>query len=448
VRRVDLTEGSVPVHLTKLTVPMIGGLFAIIAFNLTDTYFVARLGTAELAAISFTFPVVMVVGALAMGLGMGLSSVVSRAIGQGDGDQVRRLTTDGLILSFLVVLVFAIGGVLTLEPLFGRLGAPPEMMPLIRQYMVVWYTSVAVLVIPMVGNNAIRATGDAFTPSLIMMLSAGVNVILDPILIFGLLGAPRLELFGAALATAIARAISMVAALWVLYHRCGLLDFSRPSFARLWRSWRAIFHVALPSAATNLLMPVMQGVVVRLAAGFGTATVAAVGAGVRIEGFALLVPMAVGSALLPFVGQNWGARRRARVRRGQRLSMGFSFTWGVLCLLGLQWAATPVARLFSDDAAVVRELTLFLRILPLAYGFGPINAYITLSLNAIGAPGRAALVSVGRLALITLPAAVIGAKMGSSAGLFLGIALGNILAACASWWFGRGPFLQESIEES
>jgi len=123
-------------------------------------------------------------------------------------------------------------------------------------------------------------------------------------------------------------------------------------------------------------------------------------------------------------------------------------SWGVMGLavgvvLGLAfWAARGLlATLFSDDPAVVAELVLFLRIVSIAYAFGPINAYITLSLNAIGAPGRAAAISVGRLAVIIVPAAYIGATFGSASGLFLGMALGNIVAAGVSWALGRGPFL-------
>ena len=197
--RARLTEGPVGRTLLGLALPMIWGMFSIIAFNLTDAYFVGKLGTAPLAAISFTFPVVMTVGSITIGLGVGTCSVLSRAIGEGDHRKVQRLATDSLILSLLVVGFFILVGILTIDPLFEAMGADSETLPLIREYMSIWYFGMMFLVVPMVGNNALRASGDTINPSIIMTVSALINVILDPILIYGLGPFPRLEIKGAAM---------------------------------------------------------------------------------------------------------------------------------------------------------------------------------------------------------------------------------------------------------
>ena len=112
-----LTEGPVGRHLITLTIPMIWGLLAIMTFNVADTYFVGQLGAAELAAMSFTFPVVFALISIAIGLGAGTSSVLARAIGEGDRQRVKRLTTDGLILAFLIVGVISAAGIATMDPL-------------------------------------------------------------------------------------------------------------------------------------------------------------------------------------------------------------------------------------------------------------------------------------------------------------------------------------------
>ena len=208
--RATLTEGPVARVLAGLAGPMVIGMFSVIAFNLTDTYFIARLGTRELAAISFTFPVVSVMFGIAMGLGTGTISVVSRAIGRGEQERVRRFSTDSLLLSFLTVLVAAAIGVLTIDPLFRALGAGDDVLPLIRQYMIIWYPGMVFLVMPMVANASIRASGDTKLPALIMTLGTLINMVLDPLLIFGLWGFPRWELKGAAVATVIARVLILV----------------------------------------------------------------------------------------------------------------------------------------------------------------------------------------------------------------------------------------------
>jgi len=121
---------------------------------------------------------------------------------------VRRLTTDGLLLSSGIVSLFVIAGITTIQPLFFLLGARGEILRLVKTYMLIWYCGMPFVVIPMVGNNAIRATGDTKTPSLIMVSSMSINIVLDPLFIFGIGFFPKLGLAGAALATVIARTCS------------------------------------------------------------------------------------------------------------------------------------------------------------------------------------------------------------------------------------------------
>jgi len=163
--KAHLTGGPVVRTLLRLTWPMVAGIIGMVLFNLVDTFYVGRLGTLELAALSYTFPVVLVVASLAMGLGIGTAAVLSRAIGEGDHHKVQRFATDGLLLSALIVTSVAVAGVVTIEPLFRQLGADEAIIPLVKQYMRIWYVGVPFVIIPMVGNNAIRATGDTKTPA-------------------------------------------------------------------------------------------------------------------------------------------------------------------------------------------------------------------------------------------------------------------------------------------
>ena len=237
-RRARLTEGSVAGTLIRLALPMMLGIVGMVAFNLVDSFFVGRLGTLELAAMSFTFPVVLVIMSISRGLGVGTTAVLARAIGEGDQHKVRRMTTDALLLSLIVVVAFVVAGLLTIEPLFRVLGAGDEVLPLIKKYMFIWYLGMPFVVIPMVGNSAIRATGDTKTPSAVMFVAILVNLALDPVLIFGLGPFPRLELAGAALATAIARATTLVIALLLLTRREKMLTLERVPLKQVFQTWR------------------------------------------------------------------------------------------------------------------------------------------------------------------------------------------------------------------
>ena len=250
-----MTEGPVGRMLFRLTLPMTFGIYSFMAFNFVDAVYIGRLGTLQLAAISFTFPVALVVGSLGQGLGIGASAVISRAIGEGDESNVRRLTTDTLILAFLGALLFASLGLVTIDPLFRLLGAGDDVLPFIRQYMVLWYIGVPFVIIPMVGNNAIRATGDTRTPAMIMIMSAVANAVLDPFFIFGIWIFPDMGITGAALASLIARAASLFIGLWVISHRERLLTLARPPLDIVVASWRQILYIGLPAAGANALTP-------------------------------------------------------------------------------------------------------------------------------------------------------------------------------------------------
>ncbi len=422
-RKPLLIEGPVGRILFRMTVPMIFGMVGIVAFNLVDTFFVGQLGTRELAALSFTFPVVMVIGGIALGLGTGASAVISRAIGEGDTYKVRRLTTDSLILSVSIVGVFVVFGFLTIDSLFTLLGATPELLPLIKQYMVIWYPGMIFLVVPMVGNNAIRATGDTKTPAAIMIAAALVNTVLDPLLIFGPGPFPRLELAGAALGTVIARGTTLIIAIRVLHHRERMLTSEFPSLRILLNSWKSILYIGVPAAGTRLVVPLSMGVVTRLIASYGAAAVAAFGVATRIEFFAMTVLVALSAIIGPFVGQNWGAGRHERVTLGVRQSNRFSIVWGGAMFLFLALIAKPLAPIFNDNPDVISATIRYLMIVPAGFGFQGMLLISTNTLNVLQKPLHAAALTAAEMFVFYIPMAYIGSYWFGLAGIFLGIAL-------------------------
>ncbi|MDJ0948792.1 MAG: MATE family efflux transporter [Alphaproteobacteria bacterium] len=435
--RAKLTEGSMRGHLVSLTVPMIWGILSIFAFQIADTWFVAQLGTDPLAAISFTFPVVTVFAFLALGLGIGTSSVVARAIGEGNEDRVRRLTTDALLLSLLIVAAFIALGLATVEPLFTLMGAPPRLLPLISDYMVIWYLGMIFLVVPMVGNSAIRATGDAKFPSYVMMIASGLNVILDPILIFGWFGVPRLEMEGAALATVISRAGTLIAALAVLHFREHLIVYTWPSLARLRRSWRQILHVGLPAAATNTINPIAIGVITKLMAGFGTEAVAAFGIATRVETVGLVVLLALSGSINPLVGQNWGAGRFGRVRKALSLSYRFCLLYGLAVAALLALGADAIPRLFDDNQDVVAIASVYLWLVPVSYGAYGVLIVASAGFNGIGRPLPPTLLALLRMAAIYIPLAWLLSPGFGPTGIIIAASLSNLAAGVAAWLWCR-----------
>ena len=192
-----LTDGPVGRHLINMTVPMLIGIMTMMGQALIDAWFLGRVGDRALAAHAFSYPILMIITSVAIGLGAGTSSVVARAIGSEDHRRARRLATDSLLLSFLITAALSIIGMLTIEPLFRLLGAPADMIPLIRGFMIILYSGVPFVVVGMVGMASMRATGDTRLPSKLMILGSILNIALDPIFIFGLGPVPAMGLNGA-----------------------------------------------------------------------------------------------------------------------------------------------------------------------------------------------------------------------------------------------------------
>ncbi|GAK60077.1 MATE efflux family protein [Candidatus Vecturithrix granuli] len=442
-KKAQLIEGSIAKTLFNLTIPMMLGMLGMSAFNLTDTYFVGQLGTRELAAMSFTFPVVMIISSLAHGLGIGVSAVVSRAIGEGDQKKVQRLTTDSLVLSLLLVVSFVATGLLTITPLFRFLGATPEILPLIERYMRVWYLGMIAVVIPMVGNSATRATGDTKTPGMIMLVAVFVNIILDPLFIFGIGPFPRLEIVGAALATVFGRTITLCVALWVLIRRDKMITFERPSLNTLLQSWKHMLYIGLPTAGTNMLLPISAGIITKLIATYGPAAVAGFGVATRVEMFALLPVMALSSVLGPFIGQNWGAKKYERVWAGSSYSHRFSIGWGLGMFLLLAFSGKFIASLFNPDPVVISTAATYLWIVPLGYGAQGGLRLSTIALTVLHKPLRSALITLVQAFILHIPLAYLGSQIFDLKGVFSAAVMSYLIAALIAYWWLKNSLATE-----
>ena len=433
----SLLEGQVAGHLQRLALPMVWGILATMSFNVVDTYFVAQLGKGPLAAMSFTFPVVMVINSLAIGLGAGTSSAVARAYGAGDLQRVRRLVTDASLLALIGALLISALGLATIRPLFELLGAPAEMLPLISDYMVPWYLGAVFAVVPMVALSSLRAIGNSALTGRIMVAVAVFNLLLDPLLIFGLLGFPRLELQGAALSTVIARGISFFAALYFLVRREHLMAPPSARLAVVWASWRAVLAVGLPAIATNAIIPMAGGVVVALVAVHGADAVAGLGVALRIEPLALIVFYALSSVVGPFIGQNAGAGKTARMQETVSVLARFCIGCGFALALVLYVAGPSLVRLFSDSAPVLAVAVAYLTLVPFSYaGYGFVMS-ANAAFNGLGRPLPATLISFLRVLGVYLPLAWVGNQLWGITGLFAATALANLLLGALAWWWLR-----------
>lgn len=423
-----LLEDPVGPTLWNQSVPMAVGVVFMIAVNLIDTYWASQLGTDELAAMSFAFPLIGVAINISLGLMIGTSVAIARVLGAGDSGAARRIAAHSIVLGLGIVLVVVGVGISTQSMVFSALGAPAELLPIIDAYMRIWYLGSVFLVVPMMLNGVLRAHGDALTPRNLMILTAIFNGILDPIFIYGLGPVPAMGLEGAALASAASRAITFVYAAQIAW-RGSLLDLHMPTVAELLDSWKQVLQVGVPATLTNVLGPIATTLITAIVATFGPGAVAAYGIGARVEALVLIPPIALSSGLSPFVGQNWGAHLEARVREGFNISTRFCVLWGLGALVVLIPAAPWIAAVFTDDAVVAEDIVTYLRIVPIGYAAYGVMMMVSSSFNAMDHAMRSTVLSVLRSIVFAVPIAWVGGQYAGLTGVFAGLAVGSLLAA-------------------
>lgn len=444
----NLLTGPIAPTLKKMTKQVMYGMILLMSFNLVDTFFIGLLGTEPLAAISFTFPVTFTIISLAIGLGIGTSAIVAKANGSGNKEESKADGQGALILSFMLVILLAVVMYNLTDVIFSTLGATQDLMPLIHEYMDVWYIGSVFLMLPMIGNSILRANGDTKTPSMLMGGTGLINAILDPILIFGFGPVPALGIQGAAIASVVSWGIGLLIIIYILTVRKKLIATQLVKFSELITIGRKILKIGLPAAGANMLTPIAMAVLTAIVATYGTAAVAGFGVGSRIESIASLVVLALSMTLPPFISQNFGANQWDRVFEAYKQTTKFVMICQLVIYLALCLLAGVIAFAFGkDDPEVMFVIKLFIWTMPLGYGLQGIIILTNSSFNALHKPMFALVLSVVRLFVFFVPFAYLGSLFYGLIGLFVGGVIGNLFTALIAYrWFVRT--VETSIESN
>jgi len=430
----NFTEGPVHKHLVRLAGFMFMGFSAMTMAQLIETVYLGRLGTLPLAAVSFTFPVIMVLQSVAMGLGIGASSIVSRTFGAGNKDQVRQLVTHCVVVAAGLLLVLTTLGYLFSSPIFALLGAHGEVHTLVIQYMDIWFFGLPMFALSMIGSSLIRSVGNAAAPGILMTIGAILQVVIEPFFIFGLGPFPHMGIEGAAVGFVVARAISFTLTYYVLVIRERLLT---RNLSGIIESLRSILHVGLPAMATNLIMPVSMGIITRLLAGHGPAVIAGFGVGSRIGSMMMMIVFALASSSGPFIGQNWGARKFERVNQALSLANSFVMAWGAVAFLFMLVLGKWLVMLINDNPTVVEAATWYLVITPLSIGFMGMTAIASSCFNAMGKPIPPLIISILRMFVVYIPMAIWFDYLWGYVGIFIATSTSSILLGIVAWFWNR-----------
>ena len=368
MRGTDLTVGSIPRHLVIFSLPMLAGSLIQTAYGIVNAIWVGRgLGTEAMAAITVIFPVIFVLFALAAGLSMAVSIIVSQRFGARDREGVQRAIRNGISLTAMAALLCVVLGHSLADELLSLMQTPADVLPSAIDYMrlFIWTTPFMFGIFLLAA--VLRGVGDARTPLWFQAVSLLLTVVLDPILMFGWLGMPRLGLNGTAIATIISQALALFTLVWYLRKT---RHIALPELRGRWLEHDMvllILKVGIPSMLQQVMVSVGMVVVIGLVNGFGKNATAAFGASMRLDQLAFMPAMTLGMAMSNIAGQNIGAGKFDRVR--QVFFWGLAFILAITIVPSLLAAFVPglVLRAFLTDPEVIQIGVGYLHVMSIAY---------------------------------------------------------------------------------
>lgn len=410
---------------------MFFGISSIMIAAIVDAYFVGQLGTQELAAVSLTFPLFMAMTSVAMGIGIGATSVISRKLGSGDHQTSLTIGNHTILLVVGVVILVELLGLFLMKWLYVALGTNETLMPWVLAYTQILFVGLPFFAIAMVGGMMLRSMGDVKTAAIIMIVGSGLQIVIAPVLIFGIGSWEGLGIYGSAWAFVLSRLALFLYAIRV-FKSYGLFRSPGP-WREIRASWLAILRLGLPAMASQLIHPISMGILLGLLATYGTAIVAAYGIVNRIEGLALMVMMALSSSLGPVIGQNFGARQFHRVKRAISLSYRFSLIYGAGIAILLFAFAAPLASAFRNDPEVVEAAVWFLYVVPISFTIGGIGMISASTFVAYGEALPSFTLSMLRSIVVLVPMAFVLQLYFGYVGVFAGIAVTNVLVGSTAF---------------
>jgi len=399
----DLTHGSLSRHLLKTSSFMLVGMVFQTLYVLIDLYWVGRLGTDAVAAVALSGNLMFVVLAATQMLGVGTTTLVSHAVGRKDHETARLVFNQSLVLSAFIGLLFLAVALMLRTTYADSLSANAGTDTLARDYLL-WFIPALALQFGLVAMGAaLRGTGN-FKPGMVVQSATIlINIALAPVLIFGWGTGVALGVGGAAIATLIAVAIGTAWMTFYFMPANAYLRFSPVQMNPRFRLWGSLLKIGLPAGAEFALLTVYLIIVYVVSRPFGASAQAGFGIGLRVVQACFMPVVALGFAVAPVAGQNFGARRADRVRQTFYVAAGMASAAMTLVFLASQLFPAAVVDVFTDEAAVVAVGEEYLRVVSWSFVASGIIFVASSMFQAMGNTLPSLVSSFARILLVSIP---------------------------------------------
>ena len=393
--------------LLNMAWPMMLSMLIQALYNLVDSMFVAQLSSDGFVALALVYPIQTLMIAVCVGTGVGFNALLARRLGEGRPDEANRVVANGYFVYLVCWVVFLVLGV-GLAPVFMGLFAPgqPQVIDYGIQYLSIVTGASVGICMQFAGERTLQATGNTVGPMVIQGIGAVINLILDPLLIFGIGPFPRMEVAGAALATVLGQVVGMVV---------GLCMVRRSSIVRLsFRGFRpdsaiilTMFRVGVPAILVQALATVMNLGMNLILPLFTASGVFILGAYFKLQSFLFMPVNGLNNALIPIVSFNYGARQRSRITGVIHFALVLSATIMAVGTVVFLAIPGPLLRLFDADAAVLAEGISALRLIALSFVCAGVSVILCAALQALGAANSSLVVSLLRQLVLLFPLALL-----------------------------------------
>ncbi|HHL42443.1 MAG TPA: MATE family efflux transporter [Hellea balneolensis] len=434
--RVDLTTGSVERHILRMLAPFWVAILALMSSGVVDTIYLGRLSTDALAAVGFCFPIIFLGNSVNIGLGAGTLSAISRDLGRKRYEEARTHGASAIILTIVIMVALCILGWLGSALILDLMGATHDVKPLSQVYLKYTLPALVFMGIGMMCNNMLRASGEAVLPSMIMISGAVINIIIDPMLIFGIGPFPRLEIKGAAIGTLIASVFTASFGFYLVKFHRKAANFAGLTKAKILTAWKIIGRVGIPAMGTNIVVPLAGfSATTIIARTLGKTEVAAFTVVGRTEMIAVALLYALSACIGANTGQNGGAGLTDRVKRAFTFSYLICLVWGAIIAIPMWVFAEHIPAIYSKDPAVIALATAYFKIVPVTLaGYGLVFVSAA-GLNGLGRPHYGLVYTIIRSLVLYIGFIWIGAVMAGMIGVYVGIALANVVSGLIAYLY-------------
>lgn len=405
------TEAIAPL-LIKLSIPSIASMMIQALYNVVDSIWVAKISGDALAAISLAFPIQMILIAIAVGTGIGASSLISRLLGSGQEKRASMAAEHVLLISVVYGIVMALGGLFLSKNLIKLFTDNQVLIELSSSYIRIILIGSIAMFIPMIANNILRGEGNTFIPMISMLIGSIINIILDPFLIFGYGFFPELGIEGAAIATVLARIISGIFIVSILLFGRNQIDINLKRFKLDFSIVKDIYVVGLPAMIMQILASVMIGGLNKILSGYGPNAISALGIYFRLQSFVFMPVFGLNQGYMPLLGYNYGHNNPDRMKKTIKLGFIIAFCFTALGFIVFQLFPVGLIKMFRSNTELVEIGTDALKTISLAFPIiGPAIMGST-TFQAMGKGVPSLLLSFLRQIILLVPLAYILSKLG------------------------------------